>query len=660
MFRVMSGAMLLTCAGLVSAEDYAQLENSLDSLLDYEIPAVVTPARVEQPRVEVSSTLSVLTGDFIRRSNVQYVEDLLSYVPGFFVGPYWNSYRKVVAYHGTELDRFRRIQVLVNGRSVYSSAYARVDWSSLALSVEDIERVEVNRGPNASSYGSNSFLAVVNIITRSPVDTIGSDISYTTDDQGNRRVYAQHSGLKDHWSYRVSAAQGTVDGYDLKGDGDPRNDGHTQSSGNMLFVYQDEAQTFDIDIGASHLNADVEFYEIPGVSYGETTPYLIQDREHIKVGWEVDQSPTHTVKLQYYYDRSQQTEIHEIDVYGQVLNVLFAQDLPASEIYSGELVADLDEYRHDIEIQSVWTPDNDVRVVNSASYRQDHVYSKTYFNGDYTEELLRAASNLSYRAWDPIIVNAGLMLEHSKLTGSYTSPQLGLTYKVSEQSSLRMNVSEAYRTPDLLDEKAEWSYIFNGIRSIPAYAQGTAAEKITSYELGWFHNVPSLGMSYDISLYSEHLKNLVASGKKYEDAIEDGGVLTSDESYTATIEGVEVELDWRTVNNALFRATLAYQDTQTDSEKLKETVTPLIATLFASLPLNDTLYLNSRYIYGKEMATYDHEFLSLWLSHRVDTDEISLSTGLGGTVRLDNNPYIRVNNVLTDKTTLFMFANLSF
>lgn len=660
MFRFATGAILFAYAGLISAEEYEFSLAALDNMLQDDIPAVVTPARVAQPRVEVSSTLSVLSGEFIRRSNLQYVEDLLAYVPGFFVGPYWNSYRKVVAYHGTELDRFRRIQVLVNGRSVYSSAYARVDWSSLALNVEDIERIEVNRGPNASSYGSNSFLAVVNIITRSPMDTLGSNIFYTNDDQGNHRVYGQHSGLKDNWSYRVSASQGTIDGYDRKGDGDPRNDGHTQRSGNMLFIYQDEFQKLDIDIGASHLDADVEFYEITGVSYGESTPYLDQDREHIKVGWELDQSPSHTVKLQYYYDRSQQTEVHNIDVYGQVLNLLFAQNLPNAQIYSGELVSDLDEYRHDIEVQSIWTPNQDLRLVNSASYRQDNVYSKTYFNGDYTEELVRASSNLNYRAWDPIILNAGLMLEHSKLTGSYTSPQLGVVYKLSEQASVRANVSQAYRTPDLLDEKAEWSYVFNGIRSTPVYATGIPAEKITSYELGLYHNIPVLGLSYDLSVYSEHLSNLSASGKKYADALEDGGILTSNESYQATIEGFEAELDWRSQNGVLVRGTFAYQDTDTESRKLKETVTPLITTLFVSLPVNDRISLNSRYIYGKEMATYDHEFLSLWLTHRATTEDFTFSAGLGGTVRLDNNPYIRVNNVSDDKTSLFMFANLSF
>ncbi|SBS26548.1 Colicin I receptor precursor [Marinomonas aquimarina] len=660
MIRFVTTALVSSYVGLAAADTYRDSLASLDNLVYGDIPAVVTPARVAQPRVEVSSTLSVLSGEFIRRSNVQYVEDLLFYVPGFFVGPYWNSYRKVVAYHGTELDRFRRIQVLVNGRSVYSSVYARVDWPSLALNIEDVERVEVNRGPNASSYGSNSFLAVINIITRSPMDTLGSDVYVTSDDQGNRRVYGQYSGLSENWSYRASASRGTVDGYEFKGDGEPRNDGHIQTSGNMFLVYEDQDQKVDIDIGATNLDADVEFYEVPGVSYGGTRPKLERDREHIKVGWELEQSPRHTLKAQYYYDNSERIEDHDVDVYGQVLNELFAQSLPDAEIYEGHLVSDLDEQRHDIELQSIWTPSTDYRLVNTVSYRQDKVHSKTYFAGKYKEELVRASSNLSYRVWDPLIINAGVMYEHSKMTGDYSSPQLGATYKLTEQSSLRANVSQAYRVPDLYDQKASWSYVFNGERSIPAIATGVPAEKITSYEVGYYQNIPTLGLSFDVSAYREELSDLVGSNKKYVDALEEGGLLTPETGLSATIEGVEAELDWRSAKDILVRATIAYQDTQSENDDILESVAPFVTTLFVSTPLNDSFSINTRYIYGKEVATYDYEALGLWLTYRVVAGPTTLTAGIGANARLDNEPYIRVNNVTEKKTSYFMFANVSF
>ncbi|WP_418138715.1 TonB-dependent receptor plug domain-containing protein [Marinomonas sp. RS-M-Aa-14] len=107
-------------------------ETVYESFID-SIPVVVTPSKMPQPRVDVSSSLSVLDGEFIRRVNMQYVEDLLQFVPGFSVVPYKTSSQKVASYHGTQLDQYRRIQVLVNGRSVYSTGTRAGGMGNLAI-----------------------------------------------------------------------------------------------------------------------------------------------------------------------------------------------------------------------------------------------------------------------------------------------------------------------------------------------------------------------------------------------------------------------------------------------------------------------------------------------------------------------------------------------
>ena len=156
------------------------------------------------------------------------------------------------------------------------------------------------------------------------------------------------------------------------------------------------------------------------------------------------------------------------------------------------------------------------------------------------------------------------------------------------------------------------------------------------------------------------MTNLVGSNKKYDDALEDGGILTPETDLSATIDGVEAELDWRSAKGTLVRATMSYQDTQSDDKDISESVAPFITTLFVSMPLNDSFSINSRYIYGKEVATYDYEALGLWLAHRMVSGDTTLTTGIGANARLDNEPYIRVNNVTEKKTSYFMFANVSF
>ncbi|RDL43954.1 TonB-dependent receptor [Marinomonas piezotolerans] len=660
MIRDALGVVTILIACSVSAQESSQSLNSLDDLLYEPLPTVVTPAKVEQPRVEVSSTISVLDGDFIRRSNIQYVEDLLFFVPGFFVGPYLNSYDKIASFHGTELDRYRRIQVLVNGRSVYSSSYARVDWSALAVNVEDVERIEVNRGPNASSYGANSFLAVINIITRSPLDTLGTSLHAYTSNNGDSRLYGQHSGLSGAWSYRASASRGKVSGYETDYDGQKRNDGHVRTVGNAYIVYEGAQQKLDLDFGGAILDANIEQIEVSGVEYTDPHPKLSYDREHIKVGWERLLSPNHTVKAQYYYEHSEQDDTHHVEINtNDTISALFNGQLVSGETYYGQLVEDLDETRHDIELQSIWTPSKSYRLVNTVSYRQDEVYSKTYFDGGYQEELLRASTNLSYQVLDPVIINGGVMWEHSKLTGEYFSPQLGATLKLSEQASLRANVSQAYRPPDLYDQQAQWSYVFNGVRSIPANATGEAAEKITSYELGYFHNYPKFGMSYDVSVYREVLEDLVPSSKGYIDGVTSGG-LSEGYTYDVTIDGLELEVDWRASNGVLVRGTAAFQETHSDEQDVLNTVAPLMSTLFASVPILDSVWFNSSYIYGYDMAEYDFKLLDIWLTYQLNADDFALNVGLGGSHRLDDDSYIRKDNISSDKSEYYLFANVSF
>jgi iron complex outermembrane receptor protein len=113
--------------------------------------------------------VTVITADTLRRFGVISVPDALRLVPGMAVtrtvGP---DYK--ISYHGTNILFPRRMNVLIDGVSVYSPAFSEVLWSQLPVAIEDIDRIEVSRGPNSASYGPNSMLAVVNIVTKHPKD----------------------------------------------------------------------------------------------------------------------------------------------------------------------------------------------------------------------------------------------------------------------------------------------------------------------------------------------------------------------------------------------------------------------------------------------------------------------------------------------------------
>src|SRR5690606_32138201 len=97
-----------------------------------------------------------------------------------------------VNYHGGHAPQARRMQVLIDGRSVYRPGLAEVDWKDLPVSLEDIERIEVFRGPNTVSYGANALTGVINIITLKPQEALGTQVRYTHGQRGIRDSYASH------------------------------------------------------------------------------------------------------------------------------------------------------------------------------------------------------------------------------------------------------------------------------------------------------------------------------------------------------------------------------------------------------------------------------------------------------------------------------------
>lgn len=119
-----------------------------------------------------------------------------------------------VGYHMLH-DRFsRQMQVLVDGRSVYEPTVGGVPWTDLALTIDDIERIEVIRGPNAASYGSNSFTAVINIITRHPVLDRGVSLKANAGSNGLAEGFLRYGGNHRSFDYHINYTHQEIDGTD--------------------------------------------------------------------------------------------------------------------------------------------------------------------------------------------------------------------------------------------------------------------------------------------------------------------------------------------------------------------------------------------------------------------------------------------------------------
>jgi len=141
-----------------------------------ELPVVLSASRLSQPQNAAPAAVTVIDQGMIRASGFRDIPDLFRLVPGFTVA-YTRDNTWGVGYHGLADAFSRRMQVLIDGRSVYTAGFGEVPWASLPLSIDDIERIEVVRGPNSATYGSNAFLGVINIITKDASQVPGSHLS---------------------------------------------------------------------------------------------------------------------------------------------------------------------------------------------------------------------------------------------------------------------------------------------------------------------------------------------------------------------------------------------------------------------------------------------------------------------------------------------------
>jgi iron complex outermembrane recepter protein len=173
---------------LASTEDLKKL--SVEELMNVQ---VYSASRRLEPTQSIPSAIYVLTQEDIRRSRVTNVPDALRLVPGVQVGRV-DANRWAVSIRGFNSREANKLLVLVDGRSVYDQLFSGMLWESQDLMLEDVDRIEVIRGPGGTLWGANAVNGVINIITRNAKDTQGALITALA---GNEERYT--AGLRYGW-----------------------------------------------------------------------------------------------------------------------------------------------------------------------------------------------------------------------------------------------------------------------------------------------------------------------------------------------------------------------------------------------------------------------------------------------------------------------------
>ena len=199
--RLALALALTTLAGWAQAPKDTDLSTvSLEDLMNMQVTSV---SKKEQQLSKTGAAIFAITQEEIRRSGATNIPDLLRLVPGVDVAQI-DANRWAISIRGFSDQHANKVLVLIDGRSVYSPSFSGVFWDMVDVPLEDIDRIEVIRGPGGTVWGANAVNGVINIITKSAQATRGGLVSAGTGSQDHADALVQYGGqIGQDGDYRV-------------------------------------------------------------------------------------------------------------------------------------------------------------------------------------------------------------------------------------------------------------------------------------------------------------------------------------------------------------------------------------------------------------------------------------------------------------------------
>ena len=206
---------------------------------------VTLATRRPEPVAAAPTAISVVTGDDIRRAGVTTIADAVALADGVHVARFNNGTWSVTA-RGFAAVAANKMLVMIDGRTVYSPLFTGVFWNALDYELEDIDRIEVVRGPGATLWGANAVNGVINIVTRSSRDTPGVFVQAGSGNEDSADAELRYGGRAGGATYRAYAKYIVRDSQRFstgasagdrrrRGQAGIRFDGGSQAAGTWLF-----------------------------------------------------------------------------------------------------------------------------------------------------------------------------------------------------------------------------------------------------------------------------------------------------------------------------------------------------------------------------------------------------------------------------------------
>jgi iron complex outermembrane receptor protein len=523
-----------------------------------EMPIVLSVSRLPQRLDETPGAVTLIDRNMIRLSGARDVADLMRLVPGFKSSASFESIAPQASYHGSFTSFSNELQVLVDGRSVYSPFFIGSTEPGLqTVALEDIERIEVLRGSNSAAYGARAMLGVINIVTRHTADTLGVAVGLSNGQNGIRDTRASLGWGQPEASFRIGVDRRADDG--LAGANGHNEINRVNFRADVRPNAYDEIQLrvggMGIDAGKG---AALELFN-PTRNSNYASNYAQLD-------WRRSMGPDED--LAFSISHGQET-------YKDAVAVVLGADTFEFNI-AGQSISDV------LTVQHTFRYDLDWRIVWGAEFRREQVISKGIYSTDapFVTDFSRIFGNAEWRLSPSLLMNASAMAEKNSVYGDSLAPRLMLNWHVKDGQTFRAGVSQAFRPPATFENFSNVQARINGAfyQQLILSSGNLRNEKVLTRELGYLGDFSTLGLNLDVRVFQEQISDLITQTN------------TAIKNYVNTesfeVHGVEYQLKWRPWNGAHLIFNQAYTDNNS-SEPNRALSAPKLAStmsLFQKLP----------------------------------------------------------------------------
>jgi iron complex outermembrane receptor protein len=462
---------------------------------------VVTASKAAQSPLDAPNSTSIITEQDIRLSGITKIPELLRRLAGVDIMETTGSQTEV-SLRGFNQRLSNKVLVLVDGRSVYVDLVGATFWATLSIAVEDIERIEVVRGPGSALYGADAFNGVINIITKAPGEGgSGFNVGYGDHNTTHGTVYA--SGRDKELAYRITA------GYDYL----PRWSREVPTGRTDLTLDTNDQNSSQ---RTSRIDGTVTRQFGKDVTVGLQGGFVQGSLEALGIG------PINDLILSPFIEGDGTLFLHSKHIEARTFFNTFQGDNALNAAYVGQslLPSTYRTYVVDGELQYIdqfafgKDVDNDLHV--GAAYRFKSVYW-TYQAQDETENHAGFFVHDQIKIGPRVAIVGDYRADYVPyLNRIVQSPRASILFHPSKQSTIRGIVGTAFRTPTFLESYlgipvqlplTGASLISEGQRSDnPNFKVNP--EQIFTTEVGYL-NSESDYFTVDTAFFYNHADNLI-------------------------------------------------------------------------------------------------------------------------------------------------------